>query len=320
MKKPIFCPYCKSKNIIKNGFYKYNGNVEQRYLCKNCGRVFQNNSTSPFHQMRHAKHVILFGVRLYTEFYLSGNECSILIKDVMNIRVSGRSVLNWVQKLAPFFQKLSRLYKPRYSDIWYMDEMFVNRKGSKKRPGKQSYLFTVYDEHRQVIATFLSNRRDSKSALKTFKMAIKEAGFYPSIVSTDKCMIYNTLRRYRKMRHVHAHFETKFIPYDNGVIAVSQNRIERYHSEIRPKEVRMRGIKNFENGTRFFQLRGVVHNYLRKHLSLGNDTCQIRRCHEGYLLAKSTIDFGGWCSDSLKNLDFYGYRIKYVTKSEFINN
>ena len=50
---------------------------------------------------------------------------------------------------------------------------------------------------------------------------------------------------------------------------INQNRIERYHSEIRPKGVRMRGIKSFECGTRFFQLRGIVHNYLRKHLTLG---------------------------------------------------
>lgn len=155
-----------------------------------------------------------------------------------------------------------------------MDEMFVNRKGSKKRPGKQGYLFTVYDEHRQVVSTYLSDKRNSKSMIITLKMAIDEAGFYPAIISTDKCKIYDTLRRYRKTRHIHAHFETKFIPYDNGVVMINQNRIERYHSEIRPKEVRMRGIKNFKCGTRFFQLRGVIHNYLRKHLTLGMTPAQ----------------------------------------------
>ncbi|MGC9385238.1 MAG: DDE-type integrase/transposase/recombinase [Kosmotogaceae bacterium] len=274
MHKKITCPYCRSKDIVKNGFYQYNSNAEQRYLCKKCGRVFQNNSTSPFLRMRHPQHVVLFGVRLYTEFYLSSEECSRLIKDVMDTKVTGRSILYWVQKLAPFFQKISMLYKPRYSDIWYMDEMFVNRKGSKKRPGKQGYLFTIIDEHRQVIATFLSHRRDSRSMIKTLKMAIDEAGFYPAIISTDKCRIYDTLRRYRKSRHVHAHFQTKFIPHNGGVVMINQNRIERYHSEIRPKEVRMRGIKNFANGSRFFQLRGVIHNFLREHMTLGMTPAQ----------------------------------------------
>lgn len=269
MNKSIFCPYCKSKDTVKHGLYKYKDNAEQRYQCKLCNTLFLERTTSPFHQMRHTTNVILFGVRLHTEFYLSGDECSVLIKDVMNTNVTGRSVLNWVQKLAPSFQKISKLYKPEYSAIWYIDEMFVNRKGSKKRPGKQGYLFTVYDEHRQVISTFLSNRRDSASAIKTFKMAVETAGFYPAIVSTDKCMIYYALRRYRKMRHIHSHFETKFIPYKDTIVAVCQNRIERYHSEIHPKEARMRGTKNFTNGTRLFQLRGIIHNYLRKHLSLG---------------------------------------------------
>lgn len=275
MKKPIFCPYCKSKNIVKNGFYKYKDIVkEQRYLCKNCEKLFLEKTSSPFHQMRTPANIVIFGVRLYTEFFLSSEECASLIQDVMNTQVSGRSVLNWVQKLAPFFQKISRIYKPQYSKIWYMDEMFVNRKGSKKRPGKQGYLFTVYDEHRQVISTYLSEHRDSKSMIKTLKMAIDEAGFYPKIISTDKCKIYDTLRRYRMTRHVHAHFQTKFIPFEEGTVMINQNRIERYHSEIRPKEVRMRGIKNFECGTKFFQIRGVVHNYLRKHLTLGMTPAQ----------------------------------------------
>jgi len=281
MKEPIFCPYCKSKDIVKNGFYKYKDNdKQQRYLCKKCEKVFLQSTKSPFHQMRHPANVVLFGVRLYTEFFLSSEECARLINDVMNIKISGRSILNWVQKLAPSFQKISKLYKPVYSDIWYMDEMFINRKGSKKRPGKQGYLFTVYDEHRQVISTFLSIRRDSKSMIKTLKMAIDEAGFYPAIISTDKCKIYDMLRRYRKTRHVHAHFQSKFIPHKDGVVMINQNRIERYHSEIRPKEVRMRGIKSFECGTRFFQPRGVIHNFLREHLTLGMTPAQYSGVNE----------------------------------------
>ena len=100
-----------------------------------------------------------------------------------------------------------------------------------------------------------TEKRNSEVMIKVFKIAVDEAGFYPRIISTDKCHIYDTLRKYRKIIHILVHFETKFIPYNKTVLPVSQNRIERYHSEIRPKEVRMHGIKNFQNGTRFFQLR-----------------------------------------------------------------
>ena len=47
-------------------------------------------------------------------------------------------------------------------------------------------------------------------------MAVKEAGFYPIIVVTDKCHIYDFLKGYRKLKHVYAHFETKFVPYGEG--------------------------------------------------------------------------------------------------------
>ena len=76
-----------------------------------------------------------------------------------------------------------------------MDEMFVNRKGSKKLPGKQGHLSTIYDEHRQAISTFLSHRRDSKAMIKTLKMAIDEARFYPAIIPTDKCKIYGYVKK-----------------------------------------------------------------------------------------------------------------------------
>jgi len=44
--------HCKSKNTVKNGFYKYKDNdKQQRYLCKKCDKLFLEKTTSPFHQM-----------------------------------------------------------------------------------------------------------------------------------------------------------------------------------------------------------------------------------------------------------------------------
>jgi len=74
----IRCPYCRSKDVVKNGFYRYKSNAEQRYRCKSCGKSFTERSKSPFKGMRHSPGVILFAIRLYTEFYLSSNECSSL--------------------------------------------------------------------------------------------------------------------------------------------------------------------------------------------------------------------------------------------------
>jgi hypothetical protein len=49
-----------------------------------------------------------------------------------------------------------------------------------------------------------------------------------------------------------AHFEGELIPYGKGVVLLSNNRIERYHSKIAPKIRSMRGVKNLEQGSQFF--------------------------------------------------------------------
>jgi len=72
---------------------------------------------------------------------------------------------------------------------------------------------------------------------------LEKPGFTLVLFQRINVISMNALRRYKeKFRHIYAHFETKFIPYEKGVIAISQNRIERYHAEIRPKEVKMRGV------------------------------------------------------------------------------
>lgn len=35
------CKHCGSKNVIKSGVDRHGGNIYQRYLCKDCNRVFE---------------------------------------------------------------------------------------------------------------------------------------------------------------------------------------------------------------------------------------------------------------------------------------
>jgi len=57
----------------------------------------------------------------------------------------------------------------------------------------------------------------------------------------------------RRTRHVRAHFEGKLVPYGKGAVLLSNNKIERYHSEIAPKVRTIRGVENLWKGDRFFQ-------------------------------------------------------------------
>jgi hypothetical protein len=102
-------------------------------------------------------------------------------------------------------------------------------------------------------------------ALSSIGVFTEAAGFSPDFVVSDDCPIYdrdvNVLGRCT--RHVRAHFEGKLIPYGKGVVLLSNDRIERCHSEIAPKIRSMRGIKNLGWGDHFFQLYNFLHNFLR---------------------------------------------------------
>ena len=74
----ISCPYCRSKDVVKNGFYRYKSNAEQRYRCKSCGKSFTERSKSPFKGMRHSPSVILLAIELYRIFCFSSDSCVLL--------------------------------------------------------------------------------------------------------------------------------------------------------------------------------------------------------------------------------------------------
>ncbi|MFN6991834.1 MAG: hypothetical protein ACK4MM_03815, partial [Fervidobacterium sp.] len=67
-----------------------------------------------------------------------------------------------------------------------------------------------------------------------------------------------------RRKHVIAHFEEKPIIHNKKLMILSNNKIERYHSEIAPKIRSMRGIKNLEKGDNFFQIYNFIHNFFVK--------------------------------------------------------
>lgn len=190
-------------------------------------------------------------------------------------------------------RRRSKLYRIKISRIWHVDEKFVSheREPSKKyKRGKRkwAYQITILDSEGNVVASYLAPERSTAAIERALGRAKEEAGFSPDIVVTDGFNAYdrgvNVLGR--RTRHVRAHFEGKLISFGKGAALFSNNRIERYHSEMAPKVRSMRGVKNLERGDRFFQLYNFMHNFCRKgrlrrileHLGLKPDPGGLTKC------------------------------------------
>ena len=69
------CIYCGSRRVIK---YGTRGGVQQ-YLCKECGRQFNERSGTPFAGMKYTPQEVVLALRLRFKYRLSCREASELM-------------------------------------------------------------------------------------------------------------------------------------------------------------------------------------------------------------------------------------------------
>ena len=179
------CFACHSKQIKKNGFYK----TYQNYKCKNCGRQFSERSFSFFCRSRFPEEVITNSI-LYCMF-VSTRIASYMIKETINFKVSHISIFNWMYKFSSLISKYNR--SMNYSSIWHVDEKFIKVKDNvkdEKGKIKFSYLWVVIDDKNNIIAVYVSHKRDIISAKKVLQLALSRANKPPEILVSDGCPSY----------------------------------------------------------------------------------------------------------------------------------
>lgn len=119
LEKEKVCPNCKSTNYKSNGKHK---NGTQRYLCKNCGKSF-NNASDTF----------LFSSKVNINAWLSFLECLLSGTSVRNAcitaKISTVTGTKWMKKI---FEVLKKYQDDIIlDDTIYIDETYVNEDKSK---------------------------------------------------------------------------------------------------------------------------------------------------------------------------------------------
>ena len=139
-----------------------------------------------FKRMRYPVHVILMALSM---FYLGKNSfrnIALILRTVMNVRVSHTTISNWCTNFAPMFQNMAIQLIPALnfnSDEWHADETVV------KILGEKYYLWLILDsETRFVLGFHLDRHRDSPQAF-TILEAVKPLGSPGAIVS-DRYFAY----------------------------------------------------------------------------------------------------------------------------------
>lgn len=257
------CFDCHSKNVVLNGNYK----VYQKYKCKDCNKQFSERSFSFFCRHRFPEKIISNAILL--SHFISTRIVKYFFRQ-NNVKLSHVSVYNWSKR---FDKKLSKLKSNvsciNYTNIWHVDEKFVkvadNAKNSKGKV-KFSYLWVVSDSKRNIVAVYVSHKRNITSATIALKLAKKNAKFNPIIIVTDGCTAYDSaIRRVfgRKAKHIKAHFEAKGFMHKKRLYYLSNNTAESLNSKINLWYKRFRGFKSLNSANLWCNGWMYFYNLLR---------------------------------------------------------
>ena len=253
------CVYCHSQNLKKNGVRHNKSGDIQRFYCYNCEKTFTVNIG--FERMKHNPQAITTAMQLY----FSGESLRNTQKSLrlLGVEVSHKTVYMWIKKYIGLMENYIEKLKPKVSDTWRADELWMKFKGEMK------YVFAIMDdETRYWIAQEVAESKHKHDARRIFQMARKITGKKPMTMITDGLPAYNDA--YKKEYWTQRNPRTKHIRHIKLRGDHNNNKMERLNGEIRQREKTMRGLKRKD--TPILKGYQIYHNYIREHEGLNGKT------------------------------------------------
>jgi putative transposase len=249
------CPYCQSTKIVRRGVRHNKYGDIQRFYCKTCGRWFVINLG--FKKMKASPQIVTSAMQLYFTGESLRNVEKFL--RLQGVKVSHVAIYKWIKKYIGLMEKYLERIKPKVSDTWRADELYLKIKGNMK------YLFAMMDdETRFWIAQEVADTKHKHDARVLFHSAIRVTGRQPKTLITDG------LRSYAVACDQVFDDDVKHIRHITLKGDRNNNKMERLNGEIRDREKTMRGLKR--RRTPILKGYQIFHNYIRTHEGLNGKT------------------------------------------------
>src|SRR5690242_4688380 len=127
------------------------------------------SAPEPFKGRHFDREIIILCVRWYLTFKLSSRDLVQMMAE-RGIALARTTILRWVQRYVPEFEKRWSRYARPLGDSWRVDETYIKVKG------QWVYLYRAVDKQGRTVDFLLSKRRDVAAAKRFFSRAAKQCG------------------------------------------------------------------------------------------------------------------------------------------------
>src|ERR671921_2781571 len=134
-------------------------------------------SSTLFHGRHFDRTVIILCVRWYITYKLSYRDLAEMMAE-RGVAVSHTTILRWVQRYVPEFEKRWHRYARPVGTSWRVDETYI------RVHGRWTYLYRAVDKQGLTVDFLLSERRDVVAAKRFFEQAMNGNGT-PRVITLD---------------------------------------------------------------------------------------------------------------------------------------
>ena len=176
--------------------------------------------------------VIVLCVRWYLSYKLSSRDLVNMMEE-RGIVLAHTTILRWVQRYVPEFEKRWARYARSVGGSWRCDETYIKVKG------RWTYLYRAVDKQGRTVDFLLSERRDVAAAKRFFRKAMKSHPT-PRVITLDAyAASHRAIGELKSAGAMPQRVRIRSNKYLNNVVEQDHRRIKH---RIRP----MLGFKQFE--------------------------------------------------------------------------
>jgi transposase-like protein len=190
-------------------------------------------SPSLFHGRHFDRAIIVLCVRLYITYKLSYRDLVELMAE-RGVDVSHTTVLRWVQRYVPEFEKRWSRYARPVGASWRVDETYVRVRG------RWTYLYRAVDRQELTVDFLLSEHRDISAAKRFFTRAIERHGAPKRITLDGYPATHSAVAELKQSGMLRPQTKVWTSKYLNNIV-------EQDHRRVKPSIYPMLGFNNFRN-------------------------------------------------------------------------